>query len=103
MKTRTEKRCPKCGLVKPLTAFYFKPSLNGYAQYCKECYKVINKENYNYEKVLKYPNQYCSVKQKKDVFRLMENLGWIFIEETGAWYKPAVRNQDGTWNVKILK
>lgn len=95
MRTKSEKRCPKCEKVLPLSAFYFKPSIKRYASYCKDCSKTISKEDY--DAVKKYPNQYTCEKQRKQVFQMMNFLGWIFIKESGRWYKPGVKNPDGTF------
>ena len=97
MKTRTEKRCPRCGEVKPINEFYYNTSVKRYASYCCECACQLSKNNYDDDKVMKYPNQYSTEKQRKDTFKVMENLGWIFIEDTKRWYKPGVKNMDGTF------
>lgn len=44
--TMMEKRCTRCGLVKPITEFY-KAKGNAYQSRCKECQKQISRENWS--------------------------------------------------------
>lgn len=94
---KTEKLCRRCGDKKSLDEFYFKQSVRRYATYCIECTSEINHQTYNEEKVMKYPNQYSSEEQKKQVFQFMENSGWIFMDDVGRWWKPGVKDINGTW------
>lgn len=44
----TERRCPNCGIVKPLTSqFFYKGNSQGFQGYCKDCSKEKQKEYYN--------------------------------------------------------
>ena len=106
MKTRTEKRCPRCGEVKPIGEFYYNTSVKRYASYCCECACQLSKNNYDDDKVMKYPNQYSTKKQMRETYEMMENLGWIFIKDNynkGMWIKPGVKNMDGTFVKTINK
>jgi len=49
MKTyRDMKKCPRCGVVKPLSAFYScKHTQNGVKSWCKECDKANKRDYYN--------------------------------------------------------
>lgn len=53
----TEKRCPRCGQVKPLDEFGLNKSKNdGHSDYCKECTREMSRESYYRAKERKSAN-----------------------------------------------
>ena len=53
----TEKRCPRCGQVKPLDEFGLNKSKpDGHSDYCKECGRELSRETYYRAKERKSAN-----------------------------------------------
>lgn len=104
--TRTEKRCSKCKVVKPIEEFYNnkRSKSDGKCADCKECSKNKSKKRYLNEyfekdhRTLPNPNEYINKFEKELVFDILKALGWIFNEKNGIWYKPGGwKDKDGNW------
>ena len=110
------KRCPKCGKILPVEDFFkYKLKLpNGEIiqkpnSYCKDCSKKNRKERYkrkfsgigistDYDKE-GYPDE----KTKIQVENLLFKVGCLYNEENGIWYKPGIKNPDGSWEYQKKK
>jgi hypothetical protein len=47
MTARSSKRCPRCGLVKPASAFYRRRGTARLSPYCQPCTRVASREARN--------------------------------------------------------
>jgi hypothetical protein len=45
MTARASKRCPRCGQVKPASAFYRRHRTQRLSPYCKPCQRAASREN----------------------------------------------------------
>lgn len=104
---RTSKICGKCFEEKLVDEFYFNITRNCLTSYCKPCIKLIKTEKdkkiqleEGFKRIRQQPNTYNDENERKLTFELLNALGWIFNEENGIWYKPGIKNPDGTWNFK---
>jgi hypothetical protein len=92
------KQCCDCMVYQPLDNYYLNKNKN-HIKRCKECHGKMYRE-YKNQKLIdtggadsyyKEPNKYWDEEQKKNVFMVMEALGWIFDEPTGIWNKPGIK------------
>jgi len=92
------KQCCDCMVYQPLENYYLNKNKN-HIKRCKECHGKMYRE-YKNQKLIdtggadsyyKEPNKYWDEEQKKNVFMVMEALGWIFDEPTGIWNKPGIK------------
>jgi hypothetical protein len=103
------KQCSDCMEYQPLDNYYL--NKNGHhIKRCKECHGKMYKE-YKNQKLIdtggadsyyKEPNRYWDEEQKKNVFMVMEALGWIFDEPTGIWNKPGIK-ENGVFINMVLE
>jgi len=95
--TVKEKRCTKCGEVKPVDEFYLQ-SNNYYLSYCKKCDRERKRMRYQkVEKIFNAPNKYSSDEQRNDTFKIMTILGWQYNSTNGVWYKEGIKDMNGNW------
>lgn len=98
------RKCTSCNEYKDLETCFYKTK-TAYQIVCKECrkeqdrikrYKEIatigGSERYKFN-----PNEYVDEFQKQQVFMVMELLGWQYDGTT--WYKPGIKEKDGTWSI----
>jgi hypothetical protein len=92
------KQCYECMVYQPLDNYYLNKNGN-HIKRCKNCHVKLNREKVQ-DKIemsggansyYKQPNRYWDEEQRKNVFMVMEALGWIFDEPTGIWNKPGVK------------
>jgi hypothetical protein len=104
------KKCNTCHEVKPIDAFYLQSRKDGKRfNRCAACEiekDRLYRENERREqggaiRVLTQPNTYNDEYQKDATFKIMKAYGWIFNEEKGMWWKPGIKNEDGTF-VKVI-
>lgn len=100
------KLCKKCGEVKQIEEFYNRDKNNNAKKqcYCKECTienvrqkRLLEKE----DEVLPNPNEYVSDEQKYDTIEVLTVLGWLWNDKLKLWYKPGIKNENGTWKFQI--
>ena len=92
------KQCYECMVYQPLDNYYLNKNKN-HIKRCKKCHVNIYRENKKQklidsagsDRFYKEPNRYTDEQQRKNVFMVMEVLGWIFDEPTGIWNKPGVK------------
>jgi len=92
------KQCSDCMIYQPLDNYYLNKNKN-HIKRCKKCHVNIYRENKKQklidsagsDRFYKEPNRYTDEEQRKNVFMVMEALGWIFDEPTGIWNKPGVK------------
>jgi hypothetical protein len=104
------KKCNTCHEEKPIEAFYVQSKRTGKRfNRCAACEVEkdrLFRENERREqggaiRVKVKPNTYTDEYQKDATFKIMKAYGWIFNEEKGMWWKPGIKNEDGTFvNVK---
>jgi hypothetical protein len=103
------KQCSDCMEYQPLDNYY----LNRYGNHikrCKSCHVKLNREkvrdkiemNGGADSYYKEPNRYWDEEQKKNVFMVMEALGWIFDEPTGIWNKFGIK-ENGVFINMVLE
>jgi transposase len=100
------KKCESCNTWKlKKVEFYLSSNRKGSTKRCKVCQKKKEAENRvllmaekgGSDRVPLKPNNYTDKYQKAQTFEFMEALGWIFIEATGKWWKPGVRDIEGNF------
>jgi uncharacterized protein (DUF433 family) len=92
------KKCSECMEFKPVDQFYLSHAKNP-VKMCKVCYKEYYEKKKKTQSELKggldtyfkFPNEYTSEIQRKQVFMVMEVCGWIFDKSTGIWNKPGLK------------
>jgi uncharacterized protein (DUF433 family) len=103
------KQCSTCMEYKHITDFYLSHAKNP-VKTCKSCYKKYHRDKVD-EKIsmnggsssyYAEPNKYFDEEQKKNVFMVMEALGWIFDEPTGIWNKPGIK-ENGVFVNMVLE
>ena len=103
------KQCTECKEYKLLLEFYLSASRTA-VKMCKDCY-VKHYNSKAQEKIedkggsssyYADPNKYFDEEQKKNVFMVMEALGWIFDEPTGIWNKPGIK-ENGVFINMVLE
>lgn len=96
------KKCTRCESWKHIDGFSTYTKVTNYAR-CKECRTEIEKEEAR-EKIIKnggslrvkvFPNEYTDEYQRKNTFELMRELGYLYNEENGIWYKEPWKTKDG--------
>jgi transposase len=103
------KQCCNCMEYKLLPEFYISATKKA-VKMCKPCYVKHYKEkaqqkmeeNGGRDNYYKEPNRYTSTEQKKQVFLVMEALGWIFDESTGIWNKLGIK-ENGVFINMVLE
>lgn len=104
------KKCNTCFEIKPIEKFYFQnKKLGKRFGRCSECelekdrqerLELVKEQN-GAIRIKSKPNEYYDEYQKEYTFNILKAIGWIFNEEKGMWWKPGVKNEDGTFvNVK---
>lgn len=105
------KTCSICNEEKTLDLFIInKRKTDGRGKWCKECAYRRQREEYQREileqgglvRIAPKPNVYHGEEQKRQVFQLMNLLGWKFNEEKGIWWKEGIKTEDGVFP-NILK
>ena len=99
------KQCIVCNQYKPLNEYYLHSNMKTVYRRCKVCQKkneaekrvVLMEERGGSDRVPPKANTYTDKFQKAQTFQFMEALGWIFNTETNRWWKPGVRDIDGTF------
>lgn len=101
------KICNVCNVLKPLEDFYSNLTRGKryYQNRCRICTnKVHHERSIEYklkmqrgsERVCTHPNQYPDDMQRKQVFGVMDRLGYLFNEEMGIWLKEGIKElRDG--------
>lgn len=92
------KQCSDCMVYQPLDNYYLNKNKN-HIKRCKKCHVHIYRENKKQklidsagsDRFYKEPNRYTDEEQRKNVFMVMEALGWIFDEPTGIWNRPGLK------------
>jgi hypothetical protein len=84
-----EKFCNNCKTIKPLNDFHVrKASIDGRTSRCKECLKVVNKNNYNPEYQKRYrKTKEFQIKELKSKYRLEKwiNKGYTIVKSRPAY------------------
>lgn len=107
------KQCSKCGVFRQLDEYYKRKHKNGKEYYnatCIECCKNARAEyhlGYNWKKIVEYqnkwiihnkPGHFANQKQKQELIEFMTTkLKWNYNEEKNLFWKPGLKNADGTW------
>ena len=103
------KTCSVCLKTKPLETEFYKLRSN-YLKICKQCRKERRevemgryyRENGGYSRYFPEPNQYTDEFQREQIFMVMDAIGWSFNEDNGIWYKPGLKESDGSWNPNLV-
>jgi hypothetical protein len=88
------KKCNTCNEYKLIKDnFYLSSNKTSYSGRCKSCNKIkereYQRENKGYgERYRQYPNEYINKEQRDNVFKIMNAIGWSFIEKYQIWIKP---------------
>jgi|GEM_PF-1494172 len=92
MKTKI---CSKCKIEKSVSDFYLNSYTKKPISSCKECQKerdkLRNKSNTECgsDFIYSQPNEYYDENQKKCTFKILEKLGYLYIN--GIWIKPGYK------------
>jgi len=101
---KEEKHCPKCDRDLPIENFYKRRDRPGYLTYCKICTIEIRREERLRDGIEKYkipdePGDYKGIEDMiEDQKNFLELIGWQYSEKTKIWFKPGIKEEDGTWN-----
>ena len=104
------KQCVQCKEWKYKNQFYKQHQTHTTVR-CKPCILGIEKikrdkekeeklvENWGSSRVLLKPNHFTDKYQKEHTHEFLKVIGWIQDPQTNKWYKPGIKEQDGTWSV----
>jgi hypothetical protein len=103
------KQCSDCMEYQPLDNYYLNANGN-HIKRCRSChgkmYKECKEEKLSNkggsDRYYEQPNRYFDEEQKKNIFMVMEALGWIFDEPTGIWNKPGIK-ENGVFINMVLE
>jgi ribosomal protein L13 len=105
------KQCIGCKEYKLKNNFY-KDGRESRFNRCKACIKIKDNKEREQElienggslQISPTPNTYKDKYQKELVFQFLPLCGWKFNEDKGIWWKPGIKNEDGTFvNIKPYK
>lgn len=98
------KKCEMCNTWKIKSVdFYLHKNGHTVFKNCKQCQRKRESaerelklaEKGGSDRVPVKPNEYSDKYQKEQTFQFMLALGWKFNEESGRWWKPGLRNENG--------
>lgn len=107
----TTKICKKCNTEEPIEMFYqfIRKGKKYRSNMCNECRRhkarVYRKERYYLNRdipVFDDPDNFANEEDKQLVEDCMRAMKWIYDEPSNTWWKPGVKNLDGTW-VKMIE
>ena len=104
-----ERICCACGEMKPISEFYIKKTKKGTprpSSYCIICLSEKNKEyardkrgTSGWNDIDKNPGEYNDNEEKEQTHQLLKLIGWKFDKEKNMFYKPGLKEKDGTWTI----
>jgi len=110
------KICTKCKEERSIEDFYFDPRKPGRrVARCKYCfhnyYLKKSDQEFSYGepsedgkihlKIPAQPNVFRSTEEKMLIHKILKFLGWHQNKKTYMWYKPGLKDKNGTWTFPI--